>query len=53
MAVELAQGLAALSLGLGGGEVGDRLGLGQVELAVEEGAAGELAGLGETQPLPA
>ena len=49
-AVELAQGLATLRLGLGGGEIGDRLGLGQVELAVQKRAAGELARLGEPQP---
>ena len=48
-AIELAQGLAALRLGFGGGEIGDRLGLGQIELAVQKSAAGELAGLGEPQ----
>ncbi len=48
-AVELAQGLMALRLGFGGDKIGDRLGLGQVELAVEEGASGEFAGLGEPQ----
>ena len=53
IAVELAQGLAALRFGLGGGEIGHRLGLGQVELAVEKGAAGEFAGLGEPQAVPA
>ena len=52
-AVELAQRLAALRLGLGGGEIGDGLGLGQVELAVQKGAAGEFAGLGEAQPAAA
>ena len=52
-AVELAQGLTALRLGFGGDKIGDRLGLGQVELAVEEGAAGEFAGLGEPQTEPA
>ncbi len=52
LAIELAQGLAALRLGLGHGEVGDRLGLGQVELAVLKGAAGEFAGLGQAQPEP-
>src|SRR5207302_1038211 len=50
MTVELAQGLAALRLGLGGGEIGHRLRLRQVELAVVKGAAGEFAGLGEAQP---
>ncbi len=49
MTVELAQRLAALRLGFGGGEIGHRLGLGEVELAVEKGAAGEFAGLGEAQ----
>ena len=48
-AVELAQSLAALRFGLGSDEVGDRLGLGQIELAVEKSAAGELAWLGEPQ----
>ena len=48
-AAELTQCLAALSLGLGRGQVGDCLGLQQIELAVEEGAAGEFAGLGEPQ----
>ena len=52
-AFELAQRLAALRLGFGGGEVGHRLGLGQIELAVEEGAAGEFSGLGEAQAAPA
>ena len=51
-AAELAQGLAALRLGLGRGEIGNRLGLQQVELAVEKGAAGEFAGLGEPRPEP-
>ena len=52
MAVELAQGLAALRLRFGRREIGDRLGLGQVELVVQKGAAGELAGLGEPQSPP-
>ena len=52
-AVELAQCLAALRLGLGRGEIGDRLGLSKVELAVQKRAAGELAGLSEPQPEPA
>ena len=52
IAVELAQRLAPLRLGLGRDEIGDRLGLRQVELAVEKGAAGEFAGLGEAQPHP-
>ena len=49
-ATELAQGLAALRLGFGGGEIGDRLGLGQVELAVLKGAAGEFPGFGKPEP---
>jgi hypothetical protein len=52
LAAELPHCLATLSLGLGRGEIGDRLGLQQIELAVEEGAAGEFAGLGEAQPEP-
>src|SRR5829696_8298849 len=43
--LELAQGLAALRLGLGVDEVGQALDGGQVHPAVEEGAAGELARL--------
>ena len=43
-AVELAQGLAALGRGLGLHQVGDGFGLGQVELAVVEGLAGEIPG---------
>ena len=50
LAIELAQGLAALRLGLGRDQIGDRFGLGQIELAVQKGAAGEFAGLGEAQP---
>ena len=41
----LAQGLAPLRRGLGVDEVGEALDTGQIELAVLEGAAGELAGL--------
>ncbi len=52
-ALELPHGLAALRLGLGGGEIGHRLGLGQVELAVQKRPAGEFARLGEAQPEPA
>ncbi len=51
-AIHLLQGLAPLLVGLGGDQVGDSLGPGEVELAVLEGAARELAGLGhaaETQ----
>src|SRR5215469_16921426 len=47
--VELTQRLAALRFGFSRSEVCDRLGLQQVELAVEKGAAGEFAGLGEPQ----
>lgn len=36
--------------GAGRDEIGDRLGLGQVHLAVEEGAAREFAGAGRTRP---
>ena len=42
--------LAALRLGLGVDQIGEALGRGQVELAVVEGPAGELAGLGRPQP---
>ena len=52
-AVELAQCLAALRLGLGRSEIGDRLGLSKVELAVQKRAAGKLPGLSEAQPEPA
>jgi hypothetical protein len=51
-AAELPHCLAALRLGLGRGKIGDRFGLQQIELAVEEGAAGEFAGLREPQPEP-
>jgi hypothetical protein len=37
---------AALGFGLGRDEVSEGLGLGEVEFAVEKGAAGKLAGLG-------
>ena len=47
--VELGQGLAPLGLGLGINEVSDPLGLGQIEPAILEGAAGELAGLRKAQ----
>ena len=46
LALELAQGLAALGFGFGIDEIGDGFGLEEVHAAVEEGAAGELAGLG-------
>ena len=35
--------------GLGGDQVGETLRRGEIELAVQEGAAGELAGLGEPE----
>ena len=38
-----------LGVGFGVDEVGEALGLGEVELAGQEGAAGEFAGLGEAQ----
>jgi hypothetical protein len=48
-ATDLAEGLPALRLGLGVDQVGDALGLGQVQLAVLEGAARELARFGQAQ----
>jgi hypothetical protein len=45
-----AAGTARGRFGAGIDEVGNRLGLGQVDLVVE-GALGELAGLGQTQPV--
>ncbi len=48
-AAERAAGRARRRFGAGVDQVGHRLGLGQVELAVEERALGELAGLGEAQ----
>ena len=39
-AIELAQCLAALRFGFGRGEIGDRLGLGEIELAVVETRGG-------------
>ena len=49
-AAHLAQRLAPLCLGLGIDEIGKALDLRQIQLAVVKGAAGELAGLGETAP---
>ena len=49
-AVELTERLAPLCLGFGRREIGDRLGLQQIELAVVKGPAGEFAGFGEPQP---
>ena len=46
-AIGLTQRLAPLGLGLGVDQVGEAFGGGEVELAVLEGAAGELARLGE------
>ena len=48
-AVERARRRARRGLGAGVDQVGDGLGLGEVELVVEEGALGELAGLGDAQ----
>src|SRR6516165_9387975 len=48
-AVELAQSLPPLGLGLGSDEVGDRFRLRQIQLAVEKSAAGELSWLREPQ----
>ncbi len=47
-ALALGQSLARLGLGLGGDEIGKALDLGEIEPAILEGAARELAGLGET-----
>ena len=52
-AVHLTQRLTPLRLGFGGGQIGDRFGLGQVELAVEKSAASEFARLREAKPHPA
>ena len=46
IAARLAQGLAALAFGLGVDEIGEALHLGEIDLAVVEGATGELARLG-------
>ena len=48
-AARLPERLAPLRLGLGVDEVGEALGFGEVELAVLEGAAGELSRLGGPQ----
>ena len=50
-AFHLPQRLASLRLGLGGDEIGETFDLGQVELAVVEGAAREGAGLGRLEAL--
>ncbi len=53
-AAHLVQRLAPLCLGLRIDEIGKALDLGQIQLAVVKGAAGELAGFSETAPrLPA
>jgi len=49
LAVQLTTRLTPLCFGLGLDEIGDRLGLQQIELAVVKRAAGELAGFGEAQ----
>ena len=49
LAIQLAQGLAPLRFGLGVDEIGETLGLGQVELAVVEGAPRELSGGGRAK----
>ena len=48
-ALELLGGGGEGEVGLGADKVHDGLGLGEVHLSVEEGAAGEFAGLGETR----
>ena len=48
-AAHLLERLPALRLGLGADQVGQRLDLGEIELAVLEGAAGELARLRQPQ----
>ena len=48
-AIELAQSLFALRLGFGMNQVGNRLGLGQIHLAVFKGAAGEFARFGHPE----
>src|ERR1700730_6037147 len=50
LAVELAQRLTALRLGLRRGAIGDGFGLQQLAPALEKGPAGELTRLGEPQP---
>ncbi|ANY61086.1 hypothetical protein MA05_01965 [Comamonas aquatica] len=49
VARQRAAGAARRRLGAGVDQVGNRLGLGQVDLVVEEGALGELTGLGQAQ----
>ena len=46
-ALELPQGLPPLRLGFGMDKIGDGFGFGQIQLAVFESAARELAGLGK------
>ena len=52
-AIELAQRLAALHCGLGGDQVGEPFGCGEIELAIDHRPPGELAGLGRPQAGPA
>ena len=52
-ALELAIGLPALRLGLGADQIGQALDRGEIEPAVLEGAARELAGLGRPQAFDA
>ena len=51
-AIQLAQRLPPLRFGLGRGEIGDRLCLGQVKLAIFKGAAGEFTGFSQAQAKP-
>ena len=48
--MRLSERLARLRLCLGVDQIGEAFDLGQIELAVLEGAPGELAGLGEARP---
>ena len=51
-ALQLTQRLAALPIGVGVNEIVETFGLGEIELAVLEGAAGEFAGLGRRAYFP-
>ena len=51
--LQLAQRLAALRIGVGVDQIGEAFDRGEVELAVLERAAGELAGLGQPQAVHA
>ena len=48
-AFELTQRLAPLAIGVGVNEIVEAFGFGEIELAVLQGTARELAGLGRTQ----